>query len=69
MKSLADQGLAFTMREYSGMGAFVESIGGVQSADGYYWILWVNDAKAAMGASSIIVHEGDHFRWAYEHGY
>ncbi len=69
MKSLADKGLAFTMREYSGMGAFVESIGGTKNADGFYWILLVNGAKAATGASSILVHEGDHFRWTYEQGY
>lgn len=69
MRTLAGEGLLFVVREYPGMGAFVESIGGVKNADGYYWILWVNGAKAAAGASSVIVHEGDQFRWVYEQGY
>lgn len=69
MQRARTEGLSFSSRDYPGMGAFVESIGGVPNADGYYWILWKNGAKAAAGASSMIVHEGDQFRWVYEQGY
>lgn len=60
---------AFTSRDYPGMGAFIDSIGGLESGDGYYWILYVNGTDAALGASAQQVSVGDTVEWRYEKGY
>lgn len=59
----------FISHEYPGMGAFIDSIGGLESGDGYYWILYVNGADAARGASAQQVKVGDIVEWRYEKGY
>ncbi len=69
MHSLSTSGLEFTSREYPGMGAFVDSIGGVKNADGNYWILYLGGIKASVGASSVRLHQGDTVEWRYEQGY
>lgn len=69
MYLLEKDGFAFTSHEYSGMGAFIDSIQGVRNADGYYWILSVNGSKSSLGASSIVLHQDDRIEWRYEKGY
>lgn len=69
MHQLEKDGLTFTSREYSSMGAFVDSIQGIKNADGYYWILSVNGLKSSLGASSVVLHQGDKIEWRYEQGY
>ncbi|MDO8551916.1 MAG: DUF4430 domain-containing protein [bacterium] len=70
----------FTSKDFPGMGAFVESINGLPAprsarqagkiaADGYYWILYVNGAKAQQGISTIIVNPENSVEWKYEKGY
>jgi hypothetical protein len=60
---------SFRSHESSGMGMFIDSIEGLSNADGYYWILWINGAKAGVGASSLVLHPGDEVGWRYEKGY
>lgn len=71
MEALATQqtGFSFSAREFSGMGAFVESIEGRPNEDGFYWILSINGTKSARGVSSVILHQGDSVEWRYERGY
>lgn len=71
MRELAarDPSFAFVSREFSGMGAFVESISGLANGDGHYWIVSVNGTKSALGVSSILLHPGDNVEWRYEKGY
>jgi len=70
MRALASEGaLAFTVREYPGLGAFVESINGQKSAGGMNWMLYVNGVSASSGASLEPVRAGDVFEWKYEKSY
>lgn len=71
MRELAarDPSFAFVSREFSSMGAFVESISGLANGDGHYWIVSVNGTKSALGVSSILLHPGDSVAWRYEKGY
>jgi hypothetical protein len=59
----------FSMHEYQGMGAFVDSIQGTRNAQGNYWILWVNGKKSGVGASSVLLRPKDTIEWKYEKGY
>ena len=69
MRTLTASGLTFMSHEYPGMGTFIDSIQGVANADGYYWILYHNGSKSSVGASSIVLHQGDSAEWRYEKGY
>ncbi len=65
----ASSGFAFTGREYPGLGFFVDSINGRANGGGMYWILYVNGASSAVGASEAPVRPGDVFEWRYEKSY
>ncbi len=54
--------------EHPGLGFFVESIDGQASADGKYWILYVNGESASLGASAAHVVPGDLVEWRFEKG-
>lgn len=62
----ASTSFSFTGRTFPGLGVFVESIQGRPNADGMYWILYVNDAPASLGASRFKVTSGDVVEWRYE---
>ncbi|MDO8521822.1 MAG: DUF4430 domain-containing protein, partial [bacterium] len=59
----------FTSKDFSGMGAFVESINGKQNSNNLYWILYINGKSSDVGASQTTVHSGDTIEWRYEKGY
>ena len=61
----ASSGFAFTGREYPALGFFVDSINGRANGGGMYWILYVNGASSAVGASEAAVRPGDVFEWRY----
>lgn len=61
--------LAFTGRDYPGLGFFVDSINGQENAGGRYWFLYVNGVSATAGASAVIVKAGDIVEWKYEKSY
>ncbi|MEK7114182.1 MAG: DUF4430 domain-containing protein [Patescibacteria group bacterium] len=70
MRALASAGtLSFTGREYPGLGFFIDSINGKKNADGRYWILYVNDVSASVGASATTIRADDVLEWKYEKGY
>lgn len=61
-------GIDIQTKDYGIMGEFIESINGKSNDNetGYYWILYFNNAKANVGASSIIPKAGDTISWKYE---
>ena len=61
--------LLFDGREFPGLGFFVEEINGKRSADGYYWILYVNSMQSQTGVSQTFLSAGDVIEWRYEKGY
>ena len=67
MRSLASTGdLAYTSRDYPGLGTFVDSINGKKNANGMYWILYTNGVTASLGASAIVLKADDVIEWKYE---
>lgn len=59
--------IELTTKEYS-FGVLVEGIGDIANdpQEGYYWIYYVNDKSADVGASDYLVQDGDTIRWQYE---
>src|SRR3989344_5000419 len=51
----------------SGLGMFVESIGGVKGsgANSAWWQFWVNDEYSEKGASSVAAAPGDAIKWKF----
>lgn len=60
---------AFTGREYSSLGFFVESINGRKNAGGSYWFLYINGAASEKGVSQAVLRPGDVVEWRYEKEY
>ncbi len=56
---------SFKGKTYPDLGFFVEEIGGVPNADGYYWTLYVNGTYSTDGASKKAVKAGDAIEWKY----
>lgn len=61
--------LAYELRSYTGLGAFVKEIQGKADTSEYYWILYVNGKKSATGISATRISSGDVIEWNYEHKY
>lgn len=53
----------FTGKDYSGMGFFISSIGGLHEGDGRYLVYLINDTEASVGISSYIPKVGDIVEW------
>lgn len=68
MRAHTASGFSFSGREFAGLGFFVEEIGGLRNADGFYWTLFLNGAPAEEGASSARVTPADHVEWRYQKG-
>lgn len=69
MEALAASGeFSFSGREYPGLGLFVEEIGGLKSADGFYWTLFVDGILSEQGASSARVSQDSVVEWRYQKG-
>jgi hypothetical protein len=56
----------FSGKQYPGLGMFIEEIQGRRAADGYYWILYINDDTADLGVSRAEVVPGDIVEWRFE---
>lgn len=56
----------FKGKTYPELGFFVEEIGGIKNAHGFYWTLYVNNVYSNKGASTHPVHPGDKVEWRYE---
>ncbi len=63
-----EQGLSFEVKDYSGIGAFVESIDGLANnpKENQFWIYYLNGKVATMGISLTKVHYNDLITWRYE---
>ena len=52
-----------TTKTYSGIGEFVESIGGVKSDSKHFWEFFINGKSSNVGASSYLTKNGDVLEW------
>jgi hypothetical protein len=68
MNQLKTQGFIFSATKYSDLGFFVTEINGVKEdrKNHTYWTLYVNGKEAMVGASQLILKEGDSIEWKYE---
>lgn len=70
-RAAREQSLQITTKDFGGsLGLFFESIDGLKNdtATNYYWSLYLNNTKSAVGASTAVVHPGDIVSWRYEKG-
>lgn len=65
----ASAAFSFSIKEFTGLGAFVEEVNGRKNSDGYYWILLINGKKSDKGVSTARVSVGDSIVWRYEHSF
>ncbi len=68
MKRAKQSGLSYATRAFSGLGAYIEAINGLEESgtSGMYWIYYVNGVKAMAGVSNTTVKDGDTITWKYE---
>lgn len=69
MTALEKNGFSFASRNYGAdLGYFITQIHGKKNDDipGYYWIYYINDAKATIGVSNYILKPHDIIEWKYE---
>jgi len=62
------QKITASIKEYSGMGKFVEEINGIKNDNqtGKYWIYYINDKSAKVGISAYTLKQNDKITWKYE---
>jgi len=70
MEAYAETNVEFTfsVREFSGLGFFIEDIGGLKNRDGYYWTLFINNTLSEKGVSTAKVSPGDIVELRYQKG-
>jgi len=68
MNQLKIQGFNFSATEYSNLGFFVTEINGVKEdrKNSTYWTLYINGQESTVGASQLILKEGDLIEWKNE---
>jgi len=68
MKLQTDKKISVKMKEFSGLGYFVEEINGLKNDNqaNKYWIYYINDQTAKIGISSYILKNNDLITWKYE---
>jgi len=69
MKKLeASQGLKFSAKEYSGLGAMIEEINGVKNdlKANKFWIFYLNGQSSTVGVSGYVLKNNDVINWKYE---
>jgi len=68
MNQLKQDGLTFSATEYSGLGFFITEINGVKEdrKKSNYWTLYINGKESSVGASQLILKEGDLIEWTNE---
>ena len=55
--------IALQAKEFTGLGMFVESIGGVKNTQTAYWQYWVNGEYSTVGSDQYELKEGDQITW------
>ncbi len=61
--------MTYESKNFGGdLGYFIESINGIKSGDtkNYYWIYYINGAKAKAGISNYTIQQNDIITWNYE---
>ncbi len=68
-KLITDKKITATLKEFSGIGYFLEEINGHKNNNqtGEYWIYYINGQSAKIGISSYILKQNDVIKWKYEH--
>ena len=61
-----NKNFSFKYTEHPSLGNFVTEINGVKGSPGEYWIYYLNDKKATIGVSNLILKSGDIIRWNQE---
>ena len=70
MKEMQAKGeIAFTEKNYAGLGKFIDSINGLGGNGTQTWIYYVNGKKAGVGVSNYQLKPGDVVSWKYESQY
>lgn len=57
---------SFSYKEYPSLGIFINEINNIKGERGKYWIYYVNDKEASVGASKYILKAGDIISWKLE---
>lgn len=57
---------SFKYTEHPSLGNFITEINGLEGVPGKYWIYYINDEKATVGVSNLILKSGDIIRWNQE---
>jgi hypothetical protein len=67
-KLTMEKKITISMKEFSGLGYFVEEINGTKNDNqaGQYWIYYINGQSAKVGISSYILKNNDLITWKYE---
>lgn len=67
LEAMKNAKLDFKTKTFSGLGEFVEEIGGLKNdpQGGKYWIYFINGESAKLGISTQIVKPGDLIEWNY----
>lgn len=67
LEAMKTSGIDFKTKTFSGLGEFVEEIGGLKNdpQEGKYWIYFINGETAKLGISTQIVMPGDLIEWKY----
>ncbi len=67
LEAMQNAKLNFQTKTFSGLGEFVEEIGGLKNdtQNGKYWIYYINGETAKLGISTQIVKPNDLIEWKY----
>lgn len=65
---MAENKISFHATNYSGIGYFVDEIGGIKNdqQNGLYWIYYINGQSASVGISLYSLKPNDIITWKYE---
>lgn len=66
IESVKENNFSFKIKEYPGLGIFVDGINGIMGTSGKYWIYYVNDKEASVSVSKYKINNGDVISWKYE---
>ena len=55
-----------TVKNYPGIGDFVESIDGTKPDSSHFWALYVNGQQSQVGADKYVLKNGDKVEWKLE---
>jgi hypothetical protein len=53
-------------KEYSGLGEFVEAIGGIKPDSKHFWAFYINGKLSEVGANQYQTKNGDKIEWKLE---